>query len=174
MLEQVALAGLALHPELLDDFADALEGGAWAAAEHGLFAEALLGLDPAASREEARDVLVERLGAEALESILGCSHVRISPVTRGDAAAARLCIHDALSRLAARRGADRERREAMEDFEDGADEALTWRLAQAIRRTHETARAPRAVDDNEGETSGMSDYLQGLLDTEVWKKKPRK
>jgi DNA primase len=174
ILEQALLAGLVLHPELLDDFADALEGGFWAVEDHVRLADALLTIDPAASRAEARETLEARLGPEALESVLGQRHVRISPATRGNAADARLCVHDALSRLAARRGADRERREALEDFEEGADEALTWRLAQASRRTHEAARAPRSVDVNEDETAGMSDYLQGLLDKEVWKKRPRK
>ncbi|MEM7489587.1 MAG: DNA primase [Pseudomonadota bacterium] len=174
MLEQVILAGLALHPELLDDFADALESGAWTTDAHAAMAELLLRIDPAATRDEARTTLAERLSEATLESVLARRHVRISPVTRGDAAAARLCVHDALSRLAARRGADRERREAMEDFEDGADEALTWRLAQATRRREEAQRAPREAAAEDDDAAGLSDYLQGLLDTEVWKKTKRK
>ncbi|MEM7644541.1 MAG: DNA primase [Pseudomonadota bacterium] len=174
MLEQVTLAGLALHPELLDDFADALESGAWSSDDHAAMATALLGIDPAATRDEARQILLSRLGEDALESVVARRHVRISPVTRGDAAAARLCIHDAISKLAARRGAERERREAMEDFEDGADEALTWRLAQATRRRDEAQRAPRDAADEDQSEAGLSDYLQGLLDTEVWKKGTRK
>jgi DNA primase len=165
MLEQVALAGLALHPELLDDFSDALEEGLWAGDGHAAFAEILLGVDPAAGRDEALERLAARLGPDALDSVLSRRHVRISPVVRGDATAARPCIHDALSKLAARRGADRERREAMEDFQDGADEALTWRLGQATRRRDAVARVPAAVMDDVGEERSHADYYDRLLAT---------
>ncbi|MEM8824299.1 MAG: DNA primase [Pseudomonadota bacterium] len=174
MLEQVALAGMALNPALLDDFAEALETTSWSTDDHAAFAAQLLQIDPTATPGEAQETLRARLGGNALESIIARRHVEISPVSRGDVTAARLCIHDALSKLAARRGADREKREAMEDFEEGADEALTWRLAQATRRREDALRAPREAAEEENEDAGMSDYLQGLLDTEVWKKKTRK
>jgi DNA primase len=176
MLEQVALAGLAMHPELLDDFADALEEGQWQSDDHVRFAAALLSVDPTATPEDVRSELEARLGEGTVDSILAGRHVRISPVARGDAAVARPCIHDALSKLAARRGAERERREAVEDFEaGGGDEALTWRLGQAARRRDEAMRPQHelaAADDDDA--AGASEYLQGLLDTEVWKKKRRK
>ncbi|MEM7711175.1 MAG: toprim domain-containing protein, partial [Pseudomonadota bacterium] len=170
MLEQVALAGLTLHPELLDDFSDALEGGSWSTEGHAAFATALLGADPTATRDETRETLHHRLGPESLDSLLAQRHIRISPVTRGDAATARLCIHDALSKLAARRGADRERREAMEDFEDGADEALTWRLAQATRRRDATGRVATDMLDGMGEEASHADFYDSLLATPAGKK----
>lgn len=174
MLEQVALAGLVLHPALLEDFADALEGDHWSSPDHRRLAASLLAVDPLTDSQSLRATLGDKLGAESLESVLGQSHVRISPVARADLDQARLCVQDALTKLAARWGADREAREAMEDFEDGADEALTWRLAQATRRRHEALRAPRDDTSMSEDSVGMSDYLQGLLDTKVWEKTRRK
>ncbi|MFO6465572.1 DNA primase [Jannaschia sp. KMU-145] len=168
VLEQVILAGLVLHPDLIETFADRLEALGWSG-PHGSLAAALLRMPPGIDS----DMVQDRLDPETLETLLAQSHVRISPVRRG-AEQARLCVEDAVTRLAARRGADRERREAMEDFDDGADEALTWRLAEAARR-HDAAQRARTTDDATGEdAAGMSDYLQGLLDTEVWKKTKKK
>ncbi|WGH79294.1 DNA primase [Jannaschia ovalis] len=168
LLEQVVLAGLIRWPALLEEFADRIEGDPWANPGTAALVETLLRADPA---DLAADPAA-MLGPDALESLLAQRHVRISPVLRS-VEDARLCIDDALARLRSRRGADRERREAMEDFEDGADEALTWRLAEAARRLEAVQRTRRTDDDSSEDSAGMSEYLQGLLDTEVWKK-PRK
>ncbi|UWQ20027.1 DNA primase [Jannaschia sp. W003] len=176
VLEQVALAGLVLHPALLEDFAEALERGHWAGEGHGRIAQALLAVDPVDDPAEARAAL-ERAGCgPALEALLALAHVRVSPAARpgaGDADAA-ACVRDAFARLEARRGVARETLEAIEDFEDGGDEAIVWRLGQALRRRDEATRAPRDEETGGDDAAGMSEFLQGLLDAKVWEKQKRK
>ncbi|WP_371154742.1 DNA primase [Jannaschia sp. 2305UL9-9] len=177
LLEQVGLAGLVLHPGLIDDFAEALEGMTWSRDDHERIAGALLRLPDGLDRPGAFEELSRSLGEETLDYLLAQPQIRISPVARpgADQEHARPCIHDAFTRLAARRGADRERVEAMEDFADGADEAMTWRLAQATQRK-EAAR--KTAQQNEGTSedgdAADKDYLQGLLDTRVWEKSRNK
>ncbi|MBM2577823.1 DNA primase [Jannaschia sp. Os4] len=150
LLEQVALAAYLLHPTLLEEFADALETVDWRGAGHMDLAAALLDVDPVEDRAEVRAALERRVFSATLEGVLTPAHVRLSPVTRGDAEAARPCLRDALERLAARRGEEAELREAIEDFSDGADESLTYRLAQAARRR---AQAERGARDETGATA---------------------
>ncbi|CTQ33878.1 DNA primase [Jannaschia rubra] len=170
LLEQVALAGFVRHPSLIAEFAHDLETVPWTGG-HGRLAAALLSLDPGGDMRAAIDA---ELGPQPLETLFAQRHLGISPVTRADANGARHCIRDALDRLDARRGADRERREAIEDFDESADEAMTWRLAQASRRREETQRARRDEDMGSDDDVGLSDYLQGLLDTKVWEKTKKK
>lgn len=174
LLEQVILAGLIRHPDLIGDFTDLLEGATWNREEHGWIAQALLTLDTRLDRDEMRDILEARIGEETLETLLAQAHVRISPVLRDDPEGARLCIRDLRTRLEARRGADREAREALEDFEDGADEAMTWRLAAAGKRQ---SAALRIRDEDtatgEGETS-FADYYDSLLATPAGKTRTKK
>lgn len=173
LLEQVILAGLIRHPSLIVEFTDVLESGSWSRDEHVWIAQALLSVDPQEEAAAIMDILDARLGPEALETLLAQRHVRISPITRGDGVAARLCIRDALTRLEARRGADREAREALEDFDD-ADEAMTWRLAQAGKRNDAALRTgDDAGPDGETERS-FADYYDSLLATPAGKTRTKK
>ncbi|CTQ49996.1 DNA primase [Jannaschia donghaensis] len=170
LLEQVILAGLIRHPELIAEFTDLLEGGTWGQDEHVWIGQALLAADAGLEMGEMLDILEARIGTEALETLLAQRHVRISPVTRGDGDAARLCIRDATTRLEARRAKARETREAEEDFEDGAaDEAMTWRLAEAGKR-QTAAMRPREDDTATGEEeTSFADYYDSLLATPAGK-----
>ncbi|MEL7184336.1 MAG: DNA primase, partial [Pseudomonadota bacterium] len=176
LLEQVALAGLIRHPSLIEGFSDSLENTEWSDPEHAAVAAALLRLPDGIDPHEAQERLEAMIGPETLESLLGRSHVRISPAAWPGATAdtARPCIDDALTRLDARRGAEREKREAIEDFDDSADEALTWRLSQAAKRRDQAQKTQRAPVEDRNDSEGFSDYLQGLLDTRVWEKSGKK
>ncbi|SFI86654.1 DNA primase [Jannaschia pohangensis] len=172
MLEQVALAGLIVHPALLSEFTPDLEAANWSRDDHAEIAGILLASETGI---DLRDKVAARIGEEDLETLLGQGHLRVSPVLRSEDGARR-CVRDALNKLAARRGADRERREAMEDFaDDTADEAVMWRLAEATRRRDAAARSGGSDDDGPGDDDAADkDYLQGLLDTKVWEKTKKK
>ena len=174
VLEQVALAGLSLHPSLLEEFTEALERTEWSLPGHAALAAALLGVDPGADVAQARAQVHASGSGSTLETLLAQRHVAISPAVRAGAEGARGCLRDAFGKLEARACAERERREAMEDFEDGADEALTWRLAEASRRREAAQRAPREESTTTEDSEAMSDYLQGLLDTKIWEKPRQK
>ena len=176
-LEQVALAGLVLHPALVEEMAEAVERTQWSEPAHTRLAEALLACDPLLGSIELRASLDRRADLPSLERLLSLAHVRGTPVgwPGADQATVAFCIRDTLTRLDARRCAERERQEAVEDYrgEPGlvGDERVTWRLAEANRRRHAAAHAPRdengADDDAE---AARSAFLQDLIDTRVWEK----
>ena len=173
LLERIALAGLLHHPALLPEFAAALERPDWRREDHARIATALLEAGPETAPAALRARLDASLGPAPLETLLAESHLRISPVCRADRDGARHCVRDALDRLDAWRGSDRETREALEDFRDGADEGLTWRLAEAARRRDAARRSGAADAGTGGEVSNVA-YYDSLLGTGVGKRRTRK
>lgn len=126
--------------------------------------------------DDAR-ALRQRIAAEAgadLEKLMALAHVRFAPPVRNseNTGLARHCLADELARLAARRGALAEIRDAMEDLGGLADEGLTWRLGQAADARHRAERP--SLDDAEGADDGsteLSARLQSLIDGAAWEKK---
>ncbi|WP_299653380.1 DNA primase [uncultured Jannaschia sp.] len=165
ILEQVILAGLIRHPGLIGVFGDRLEGAEWSAEVHAALGTTLLSQDPGDTSENVQAAIAEKLGAEVLETLMSRGHVRNSPAGRGDAEDTRACISEALGRLEARQGAAREYREAMEDFETSADEAMTWRLAQAGRRRDDAYRVGDLQADARHAERSNADYYDSLLTT---------
>ena len=109
-----------------------------------------------------------------LEKLFSLSHVRITPSLRnpGDLEQAAACVAGELAKLQARRGAEREIAEAMEDFQGLADEGLTWRLGQAAEARNRAERSRIDESPDMGEDRGaLSNFLQNLIDREVWVKK---
>ena len=174
ILEQVILAGLVRHPGLIAVFGDRLEAAEWSAEVHAALAAALLSLDPRDTAEAVQSAIAEKLGVEVLETLMSRGHVRNSPAGRGPAEDARACLSEALGRLEARHGAEREYREAMEDFETSADEAMTWRLAQAGRRRDDASRVGDLQADARHAERSNADYYDSLLTTGDAKRHKRK
>ncbi|WP_308915360.1 DNA primase [Jannaschia sp. LMIT008] len=173
MMEQVILATLVLRPALIPSLRDTLDGHPWSRPDHATLAAAVLAAPDTADSAALRKNLSDRGDTPSLEPMLSLPHVRITPAGRPgtDDAAAAECIEDMLNRLDARRGADRERREALEDYDLGGDETLTWRLAEANRRRDAVARAARDEGgDEDADEAERSAHLQRLLDTRVWEK----
>ncbi len=133
----------------------------------------LLLLAVAAGDEAPRERIERALGAATVETLLAQRHLRISPVCGGDVDAARHLVRDALLRLDARRGGDRERREALEDFEEGGDETTIWRLAEAARR-HDRVRRPGDAEAGAAVEASNRAYYDSLLDTEAGKRRTEK
>ncbi|MGR3572648.1 DNA primase [Brevirhabdus sp.] len=110
----------------------------------------------------------------ALENLFSLSHVRIVPAVRkpSDTELAIQCVTEELAKLAARRGALKEISEAAEDLAGQADEGLTWRLGQAAeaRNSADRSRTDDSPDIGE-DREELSNFLQNLIDGEVWVKK---
>ncbi|MCR8546794.1 DNA primase [Salipiger sp. P9] len=132
--EAVILAVLLNTPELIAEFEHQLDSLTCADPQRAALREVLLG-HPAETPEALRTAVEARIGPEALETLLSARHVAIVPCLRqpGDTALARLTVAEELSKIAAQSGLDAEIAEAEEDLEHLADEALTWRLAQAAQ-----------------------------------------
>ena len=137
--EAVILATLVLNPEVLPEFEGELERLDFTSPEHRHLRDCLLRFSGAADLR-AR---IEAEAGAALASVLAPRHVQISPAVRrpGDAEVASMCVAEELAKLAAKRGAQREIEEAMEDIGGVVDEGLTWRLKQAAEARDKAVRS---------------------------------
>jgi DNA primase len=97
-----------------------------------------------------KQLIVDTLGAEALEKLHALRHVAISPGVRnpGDLDLARLTLEHEIAKLEAQRGLTTELAEATEDIVVAEDEAVTWRLGQAAEARN---RATRSLQEDRTE-----------------------
>ncbi|APX90935.1 DNA primase [Brevirhabdus pacifica] len=172
--EAVILAALVVHPAILRDFEAELETLELAPAHEPVRA-ALLRHGFAGDLAELPERIATDAGG-ALEKLFALSHVQISPPFRhrDDAELAAQTVRQELSKLASRRGVQREIDEASQDLEGLADEGLTWRLGQAAEARDRAERW--GVDDSPDmgeDRDALSKMLQDLIDGEVWVKKTR-
>jgi len=78
-------------------------------------------------------VLQKICGEPALEKLFSPRHVQIAPGVRAgsDQDVAKLSVAEAFAKIAAKRGAQHEIEDAVEDMSGPVDEGMTWRLGQA-------------------------------------------
>lgn len=171
--EAMILAISITHPACAVRFESQLETVVLRDAGHERLRHALLVAlhdgDPAGLRAK----LSRSVGAE-LEKLFALAHVRIAPPVRNaeETDFAAMCLAEELAKLEARRGAEAEVAEAMEDLAGLADEGLTWRLGQATAARHRAERSKLDDDSDMGEDRGaLSAELQRLIDAAVWEKK---
>ncbi len=139
--EAVILAVLIAKPDLLPEFEGPLEDLDCSAPDLQAIRDAILRHgDEGANLAHA---VQAELGEGALEKLLTTGHVRNAPALRrgDDAEIARMCLAEEFARLSALRGARRELAEALDDFDDLADEGLTWRLRQAAEANERAGRS---------------------------------
>ena len=136
--EAVILATLCARPGLVAEFVADLERLETTDPDHAAVRDALI-----RAGEDHPEQIESICGSVALEKVCSPAHVRIAPGVR-DAVSddvARMSVAEEFAKLTARRGADREIAEAMEDVEGLADEGLTWRLGQAAEARAAAERA---------------------------------
>lgn len=170
--ESVILATLVSNPEVLAQFESMLEGMEFGAPEHRAIRAALL-RNVETSFDEFRQKIENDAGGEALEKLFSLSHVRIVPSVRrpGDEEIAVMCVEQELAKLEARRGANREISEAMQDMDAEVDEGTTWRLTQAANARNK-ANLSQTADKTEYEIAengaqisrGERDNFGNMLD----------
>lgn len=142
MREAAILAIAILNPKVVVQFEHQLEemdchDPDHAALRHSLLRHAID--DP----DNLQDHIAETLGAEALENLLSLRHVAVIPCVfkPGDVEKAEMTLAEELAKIKALRGLDAEIAEAEEELSDLADEALTYRLAQAAEERNRTSRS---------------------------------
>ncbi|MGI9367997.1 MAG: DNA primase [Ruegeria sp.] len=93
--------------------------------------------------DNLKDHIVAALGPEPLENLLGLRHVAVIPCVfkPGDVEKAEMTLAEELAKIKALRGLDAEIAEAKEELSELADEALTYRLAQAAEERNRTSRS---------------------------------
>jgi len=172
--EAVILAILTRHPFLISEFLSDLELLDMHGPDHRALMQALLRHDQEREPDMLRNILEAELGPAPLEKLYSLSHVQITPAVRpaADPELTRMTLAEELAKLEARRGVQREVQDAVEDLEGIADEGLTWRVGQAAEAREMANRKGMSDDDGDSEDRGaMSNYLQSLIDGEVWVKK---
>ncbi len=146
--QEVILATLLTYPELAENFDAQLEA---MAPEDDMLATLR---DLTIACIDTPDQLAQRaaheIGPERLETWMSARHIAVVPCIRALGAhdLARMTVAEELAKLEAERGWHAELKEAEEDLEDLASEALTWRLAEAARAR---ATAGRMRDENTAE-----------------------
>ena len=138
--EAVILAVLVRHSALVAEFEGELEDMRVSTPEAEAVRAALLKTGGAPAGEIAAIV-----GTDALEKLLATRHVAIQPGVRSrDGEVARFCLAEEFAKLTARRGAEAEIEEAVRDFDDTADENITWRVSQVAEARDRAGRAASA------------------------------
>ncbi|WP_282150900.1 DNA primase [Ruegeria atlantica] len=151
MREAAILAIAILNPTVVIQFEHQLEEMECHDPDHAALRAAILRHaidDP----EHLKDHIFETLGGEILENLLALRHVAVIPCVfkPGDVEKAEMTLAEELAKIKALRGLDAEIAEAAEELSDLADEALTYRLAQAAEERNRTSRSQnedRAVFD---------------------------
>ncbi len=142
MREAAILAISILNPQVVVQFEHQLEDMDCHDPDHSAIRQAILRHaidDP----DNLKDHIVETLGSEVLENLLGLRHVAVIPCVfkPGDVEKAEMTLAEELAKIKALRGLDAEIAEAKEELSELADEALTYRLAQAAEERNRTSRS---------------------------------
>ncbi len=166
-------------PHLIDDFEDQLDRFTPRDPDHAALARFILGTttrDPAALLDEIN----ASSHAPALESLLGLSHLAITPflIGDGDPSRAAECLEEEFAKQNAARAIEDEMAEARQDLGEitnDEDATLAYRLNEAVRGKH-AALKPKGEEDAEqfGETSEARAEFHRLLSTAGQGKKSRK
>ena len=145
--EAVILAALITTPQAIEEFESALETMACADPDHNALRRVVLSF-AGGDAAELRENILQTLGPAPLEKLFGSSHVAIIPCVRkpGDIELTSLTVAEEFAKLDANRGLSAEVAEASEDLTGLADEAVTWRLAQAAEARNKAVRSEQ--EDN--------------------------
>ena len=176
MREAIILATLAAHPTLLPTFEAELDRAAMHDPGHERLRHALLTALAEGASAEAVEEHLRATAPDALDALMNQPHVRIAPPVRNRANTdmAQRCLADEFDKLFARRAAEAETREAMEDMAHLADEGVTWRLGQAVEARHRSERSHLQDTTDLGEDrAALSRQLQELIDSQIWEKRRR-
>ncbi|MFZ7093225.1 DNA primase [Primorskyibacter sp. 2E233] len=148
MREAVVLGAILSAPEIAAEFDTRLEAMPCSDGQIALLRDVIL--RSIGAEDQMRANAEEAIGAEALETLLSARHLQVVPCIRrpGDAELSRMTVAEELAKLDAHQGWQAELSEAEEDLEELADEAVTWRLAQAAQAR---AQAGRVNEEDDAE-----------------------
>jgi len=170
--ETVILAILLSYPELIKEFSYNIEKTEWHNAHYNRLIKTLISL----SNEQHSKIKDELHGSyqQQILDILNNPHVKISPALRKikNNEIAIKTLKEEFMKLETSEGIQKEIRDAIDDLNSASGESLTWRLNQATRARSNAEKS--TLDDIEAigeDKAAMTDFLQNLIDNEVWIKK---
>ncbi|MDG2096873.1 MAG: DNA primase [Paracoccaceae bacterium] len=170
--ETVILAILISYPELIEEFSYHIEKMDWQNITYKELIETLLSLSDE-QPSEIRDKLNESYQEQIL-IILDNPHAKISPALRktGKKEIAIKTLREEFMKLETYAGMQKEIRDAIDDLNSASGESLTWRLNQATKaRTNAEKSTLDEIESAGEDKTAMTDFLQNLIDNEVWVKK---
>jgi DNA primase len=175
--ESLILAICISRPALAREFESQIESLAFSCRDLELIRDSLL---PAAhdslhatQPDAFRSELSGRLGFDPLNKLAEVPLVRMNPAldaTMPDPDAARILALE-LARHMANAGLDQELREARAELMGLADEAVTWRLAEAGAACTRAVRPQQADDSDAADDLELSRKLQEKIDSGAWRRK---
>lgn len=175
--EALILVALICHPSLIPQFEGELERLDLSGPEHNEIRALILESEPESLNLRAE--VVEKIGADALDRMLGTPHVRVSPAVGDDTERAGQCLGEELAKLAATRGARREMDEALMNPE-AVDENVVWRISRASGAKAGAKPGDTGSDDFEMAENGVRlsrrerDAFRKLYDAISYTKKPQR
>ncbi|MFW2543301.1 DNA primase [Primorskyibacter sp. 2E107] len=148
MRESVVLAAILSSPEIAAEFESQLEAMPCTDPQSSVIRDVILRC--IGTEDQMRSRVEDAIGIESLETLLSARHLSVVPCIRrpGDAEMSRMTVAEELAKMEAHKGWQAELSEAEEDLEDLADEAMTWRLAQAAQAK---AQAGRISDEDDAD-----------------------
>jgi DNA primase len=147
--EAAILATLICCPEVVDSFDSQIDRLECRDPDHAALRDVILRY--ASEGAGTLRVRIEaEMGRERLEKLMSLPHVTLTPPVRhpGDPDLAALTLREEFGKLLTQRGVQAEMSEASADMVAHADEAITWRLGQAVEARN---RALRSHEDDDAE-----------------------
>jgi DNA primase len=140
--EAVILASALATPAVILEFEAGLEAMTCADPTHARLRDLIL-RHATDAPESLTAAITQQMGGDTLENLTALRHVAISPCVRnpGDVDIARMTLAEELAKLESLRGLNAEIAEAAEELTGVADEATTWRLAQAAQARNKAERS---------------------------------
>ena len=140
--EAVILASALSTPAVILEFEAGLEAMTCADPTHARLRDLIL-RHVTDAPEALTATIAQQMGGDTLENLTALRHVAISPCIRnpGDLEVARMTLAEELAKLESQRGLSAEIAEAAEELSGVADEAMTWRLAQAAQARNKAERS---------------------------------
>lgn len=166
------------HPELVAAFESSLERVQFITPGYSTIRESLLRHAPECEKVPGQLIakMEDDLGRDAIEKLTSYRHFSSLKTiqTDTDPDTAKMALAEELAKHEANRGSISEVAEAMQDITGLVDEGLTWRIGQATDARNRAIKTELPEGGTEAEDrESMSQYLQNLLDSEVWVKKKR-
>ena len=170
--ETVILAILLSYPELIEEFSYHIEKMDWQNVSYKELIKTLISLS-----DEQPSNIMDKLNESYQKQILiilNDPHAKISPALRktGQKEIAIKTLKEEFMKLETYAGMQKEIRDAIDDLNSASGESLTWRLNQATKaRTNAEKSTLDDIETAGEDKAAMTDFLQNLIDNEVWVKK---
>ena len=170
--ETVILAILLTYPKLIEEFSYHIEKMEWQNANYKELIKDLISL----SGDEPSNI-IDKLNENyehEISIILSNPHAKISPALRKTKKQeiAIKTLKEEFMKLETSAGMQKEIRDAIDDLNSSSGESLTWRLNQATKARSKAEKSTLDEIETVGEDKkAMTNFLQNLIDNEVWIKK---